>query len=242
MLKRIQEMFSELYTAASGMVVRQAQMDVLAHNLSNTNTVAFKTEEMASEERPLDTGRLGVSQAGGVQRSLDLRPGPVQPTGESLDLALVGEGFFLVQAQDGIRLTRDGRFSISQDGRLVFMGMPVLGEGGEIYVGDEPFQVANDGRISRGETEIGRLRVVTVTSPQELEREGHGLFRVSREETVKGVEGPAILQGYLETSNADPIRIMVQIIEALRAFEAQQQVIQTVDRLGEKAIREIARV
>lgn len=235
-------MFSELYIAASGMVVRQAQMDVLAHNLSNVNTVGFRTEEMASEERPLEAARLVVSQAGGVRRSVNLTPGPVQPTGESLDLALLGEGFFLVQAQDGIRLTRDGRFSVSQDGRLMLMGMPVLGEGGEIFVGEEPFQVANDGRILRGETEIGRLRVVTVSSPQELEREGQGLFRVSREEAVDGLKGPMVLQGYLETSNADPIRIMVQMIEALRAFEAQQQVIQTLDRLGEKAIREIARV
>ncbi len=241
-MKRIQEMFSELYIAASGMVVRQAQMDLLAHNLANVNTAGFKTEEMASEERPLDTARLMVSQAGGVRRSLDLTPGPVQPTGEPLDLALAGEGFFLVQAPDGLRLTRDGRFSVSQDGRLVLRGMPVLGEGGEIHVGEEPFQVSDDGRISRGETEIGRVRVVIVSSPQELEREGQGLFRVSREEAVVALQGPTVLQGYLETSNADPIRIMVQIIEALRAFEAQQQVIQTVDRLGEKAIREIARV
>ncbi len=235
-------MFSELYIAASGMVVRQAQMEVLSHNLSNVNTVGFRTEEMASEERPIGTARLGVSQAGGVRRWLNLAPGPVQPTGEPLDLALVGEGFFLVQAQEGIRLTRDGRFSVSQDGRLVLRGMPVLGEGGEIVVGEEPFQVANDGRILRGETEIGRLRVVTVSSPQELGREGQGLFRVTREEAVRGLEGPMVLQGHLEGSNADPIRMMIQIIEALRAFESQQQVIQTLDRLGEKAIREIMRV
>jgi flagellar hook-basal body protein len=123
-------MFAELYVAASGMAVRQEKIDALAHNLANINTVGFKMGEVVLEERPLDTqgGALNApSQVRLVGRRTDFSQGELQHTGEPLDVALGQAGFFVVESPDGVRLSRDGRFSLDPNGRLVLRNMPVLG-------------------------------------------------------------------------------------------------------------------
>jgi flagellar basal-body rod protein FlgF len=237
-------MFSELYVAASGMAARQEQMDIIANNLANVNTVGFKMDEASMEERRISTPAGPVRAPSHVRRAerrIDLSPGEIQTTGEPLDLALGGDGFFVVQAPGGMRLTRDGRFSVDKDGRLVLQGMPVLGDRGEIRIPDGLEKVQEDGRILSGGKEVTRLRVVTVGSPQELERDGAGLYRVSDEAQIKAAPAPRVLQGHLESSNAHPIQLMVQMIEAVRNFEMHQRMVQTLDRLGEKAVQELGR-
>ena len=108
-------MFAELYVTASGMAVRQEKIDVLAHNLANANTVGFKMGEVVLEERPLEIpgGRSEApSHVRLVERRTDFSPGELQYTGEPLDVALGQEGFFVIQTPEGIRLSRDGHFSL----------------------------------------------------------------------------------------------------------------------------------
>lgn len=237
-------MFAELYVTASGMAVRQEKIDVLANNLANANTVAFKMGEVALEERPLEVSG-GRSQASShvrlAQTRTDFSPGELQYTGEPLDVALGQEGFFVIQAPDGIRLTRDGRFSMDQEGRLVLRGMPVLAESGEIRSGGDSLLINQEGNVRSGTTSLGKLRVVKVDDPQRLTVLGDGLYAVPEGVSLQEVSKVEVFPGYLEMSNVNSIKCMVQMIEAVRAFEMNQRMVQTLDRLGEKAVQELSR-
>lgn len=238
-------MYSELYTAASGMRVRLDQMDLLTNNLANVNSIGFKIDEIALQEAPvlsaLGGGRV-PSHVRTHSRWIDFSPGNIQNTGGPLDLALEGEGFFVIQTPDGVRLTRDGRFSLDADGRLVLRGMPVEGQGGEIVLDGDSVVVKEDGRILKGGGEVARLRVVRVYSTDLLERTGEGLFRVPPDgQSLQDMDDPVVRQGALELSNANAIKLMVQMIDVVRSFEMQQRVIQTLDRLAERAIQGLGR-
>jgi len=237
-------MFSELYTATSGMITRQEQMDVLAHNLANVNSVAFKMDELVTTERLIQTPLGAVRAPTHVKtatRWTDFSPGQLQATGEPLDLALGAEGFFMVQTPAGVRLTRDGRFSLDGEKKLVLRNMPVLGQGGEVRLGEGVSEIREDGAVMHGGREVGRLRVVSVSSPQALVREGEGLYAVPEGVTTEEIKNPRVLQGHLEQSNTHAIRLMVQMIDAVRGFEMHQRMVQTLDRLGEKAVQELGR-
>lgn len=237
-------MFAELYVTASGMSVRQEKIDVLAHNLANTNTVGFKMGEVVLEERPLEIPG-GKSDAPShvrlAERRTDFSPGDLQYTGEPLDVALGQEGFFVIQTPEGIRLSRDGRFSIDGEGRLVLRGMPVLGEAGEIRSEGNGLLINREGNVSSGTTSLGKLRVVRVDEPQKLTALGDGLYEVPQGVSMQEVSKVEVFPGHLEMSNVNSIKCMVQMIEAVRAFEMNQRVVQTLDRLGEKAVQELSR-
>lgn len=237
-------MFAELYVTASGMAVRQEKIDVLAHNLANANTVGFKMGEVVLEERPLEIPG-GRSQAPShvrlVETRTDFSPGELQYTGEPLDVALGQEGFFVIQTPEGIRLSRDGRFSLDGDGRLVLRGMPVLGESGEIRSEGGNLLINREGNITSGSAPLGKLRVVRVDDPQKLAALGDGLYAVPEGVSLQELPKVEVLPGHLEMSNVNSIKCMVQIIEAVRAFEMNQRMVQTLDRLGEKAVQELSR-
>jgi flagellar basal-body rod protein FlgG len=237
-------MYSELYTAVSGMVVRQRQLDLLANNLANINTVGFKVEDIQLEERPIPSSQGLVrapSHVGQGSRWIDYSPGAIQTSGQPLDFALEGEGFFVVQTRDGTRLTRDGRFSQDEQGQLVLRGMPVQGVNGAIQLGEGPIECKEDGTIMQGGAPAGRLRVVKVPTPQQLEREEGGVFRVPDGVPLEDAPGARIRQGCVEMSNANAIRLMVQMIDAVRCFELHQRMIHTFDQLGQKAVQILGR-
>ena len=236
-------MYSELYTAVSGMAARQRQMDALTYNLANVNTVAFKVEEMLLGERllstPAGTG-AAPSHVEILNRWIDFSPGGMEHTGRPLDAALDGEGFFVVLGPGGTRLTRVGQFETDGEGKLTLGGMAVQGTGGDILLGDGPSRITEDGTVLSGGAEVGRLRVVTVESPQQLTREGAGLFDPAGAE-LEDVSRPRILPGNLELSNASAIRLMIQMIDVVRSFEVHQKMLQNLDRLGEKAVQMLGR-
>lgn len=237
-------MFAELYVTASGMAVRQEKIDLLAHNLANANTVGFKMGEVVLEERHLEIpgGRSDApSHVRLVERRTDFSPGELQYTGEPLDVALGQEGFFLIQAPDGVKLTRDGRFSLDGEGRLVLRGMPVLGESGEIRSDGGGLLINKEGNVSSGSTPLGKLKIVRVNEPQKLTALGDGLYAVPDGVSFQEVSKVEVFPGHLEMSNVNSIKCMVQMIEAVRAFEMNQRMVQTLDRLGEKAVQELSR-
>lgn len=238
-------MFSELYVAASGMVARQQQMEVLSHNLANLNSVGFKVEELLLEETRIQSswGAFACpSQVRVAGRRTDFSPGELQMTGDPLDVALGSAGFFVVQSQDGIRFTRDGRFSLDAEGRLVLGGMPVLAEQGEIKAGrGVAVRIEPDGQVVSENGPVGRLRVVVPQNPSMMEKTGEGLYKAGDELQLQDDPNPRVFPGYLEVSNTNGVRCMVQIIEAVRGFEMHQRMLQVVDRLGEKAVQELGR-
>lgn len=239
-------MFSELYVAGSGMKAIQEQVDTIAHNLANASTPAFKMEEVILQEIALAGGEGtegAPSQVRVAGRRTDFSLGGFEFTGESLNLALGENSFLVVQSPQGTLLTRDGRLSLDRDGRLVLHGNPVMGDQGEIRLGDSiRVHIAQDGQVIGDSGVAGKLKIVTLSQPWRLEKVASGLYRVPEGIDIADDPNPVVYSGYLEHSNVNPIKCMVRLIEALRAFELQQKMVQTSDSLGQRAVQELARV
>ncbi|HEX8123501.1 MAG TPA: flagellar hook-basal body protein [Solirubrobacteraceae bacterium] len=223
-----------LYIAASGMLSEMQRQDLIANDLANASTPGYKAdrtaqhsfEEMLLKNRQTgqEIGQLGAGVAIASQVT-DFAPQAVRETGEPLDFAVMGDGFFGVQTPDGMRFTRNGRFMADGAGRLTDqLGNPIVGkDGGPVMVGAD------------GAVDPARLGVFNVRSARKA---GESLF--------SGVAaGPAdgkARSGALEGSGVDAARTMVDMIASLRAFEAGQRVITTIDGTLQKAANDVGRV
>jgi flagellar basal-body rod protein FlgG len=225
-----------LYIAASGMLAEQVRQDQIANDLANASTPGYKADRTTQTTfgnmllANSASGQVVGSQSTAVEVdkvTTDFTPQPARETGEPLDFAIVGEGFFAVQTANGVRYTRDGQFSADAQGRLVTAsGDPVLGRGGGTV------QVGADGAV-----DPRRLDVVTLGNPR---KQGDDLVTG----TPGGGAGPAgqVRSGALEGSGADATRSMVDMIKSQRAFEAGQKVIQTIDETLGKAVTQVGTV
>ena len=222
-------MSRDIYTSLSGAKAAWAQMESVANNLSNTNTTAFKEQRMTFKQAGDNTKVLGDSFVKADAVYYDMSDGGLQQTGNEAHMAIRGAGFFQVQTPGGVALQRAGNFRLDTEGFLVNdKGQKVQGEGGAIEIPDrKSFTVAQDGSIRTidGE-EIGKVRVVTADAVKPI---GHGQWEA--QDAVYGATNVEIIQGSLEGSNADPVRGMVDLIEASRYFEAYQKAMQTSDAL-----------
>ncbi len=223
-----------LYIAASGMLAEQVRQDQIANDLANAATPGYKadrTSQAGFGELLLANSATGATvgaQGTAVQVSAvetDFTPKPAKDTGEPLDFAIVGEGFFAVQTSRGTRYTRNGQFTADAQGRLVTaQGDPVLGRGGR------PVTVGSDGRV-----DPRRLEVVNLRTPR---KDGDSLVTG----TPAGAAAGQVRAGALEASGADAARSMVDMIASMRAFEAGQKVIQTIDETLGKAATQVGAV
>lgn len=227
-----------MYAAAGGMLVGVARNEVLANNLANVSTPGFKADRTSygSFQRVLLPGVKGVNgQDAQVYQSatlndtaLDPSEGPLMDTGNATDLALSGDAWFAVQTPQGERYTRNGHFSRDAQGRLVTaQGHQLLGDGGPITLTGPDFQVAEDGEVRSGGQVVGKLKLVRLANPAAATKEGNNLV-------AGGNPGPAqnakVRQGTLEGSNADTMRLMVDMIATMRAYEMNQRIIQAQDQ------------
>ena len=224
-----------LYIAASGMLAEQVRQDQIANDLANASTPGFKADRTAQRAfgelmlQSSTTGQAVGGQSTAVQVDrvqTDWRPEPAKDTGEPLDFAITGDGFFAVQGPQGTRYTRNGQFSVSPQGELVTaQGARVLGRDGR------PVPVPDSGAV-----DPRRLQVVTLTGAR---KDGDSL--------VAGTPGPAgaagqVRAGALEGSGAQPARSMVDMISSMRAFEAGQRVITTIDETLGRASSQVGSV
>jgi flagellar basal-body rod protein FlgF len=209
-----------LYIAASGMVTQQVRQDQLSNDLSNASTPGYKADESPQHSfgDVLLANTEGAAAVGSVDQGValgktftDMTPASVQETGEPLDFALTGSGFFAVKTAQGVRYTRDGQFTSSAQGILTdAKGNPVLGQGGaQIKVG------------AAGTVPPSALGVFEVPGAV---KQGENLF------TGKAAGKPraTVRQGALEGSGVDAAKVMVQMITSLRNFQSGQQAIQTI--------------
>jgi len=219
----------DIYASLSGAKAAWAQMESVANNLANTNTAAFKEQRMTFKQVGASNEVLADSYVKADAVYYDMSDGPLKHTGDQTHLALKGRGFFQVETPDGILLQRAGNFRMNAEGYLVNdKGQKVLGDGGAIEIPDrQDFTVAKDGGIRTvdGE-EIGSISVVQADAVRPA---GHAQWIAV--EGTSAAENIEIIQGSLEGSNADPVRGMVQLIEASRYFEAYQKAMQTSDQL-----------
>ncbi|SDH80986.1 flagellar basal-body rod protein FlgF [Roseospirillum parvum] len=227
------------YIALSQQSATWRQMAVTANNVANMNTPGFKAEhalftdylvKVRNDDRTMRE-TLHFVQDYGVMT--DTREGPVRSTGNPLDLAVSGNGYFTVATEDGDRYTRNGRFQLDVDGQIVNSeGLPVLSQNGTpffIAPGETKITVAGDGTISTENGELGRLGIVDFTDPQTLTKEPGGLFRPGEnpEDQPQEVERPAIVQGALEGSNVNGVVEMTRLIELQRHYSNVQKMIDT---------------
>ena len=221
------------------------ELQVVANNIANANTTGFKAEGMMFSEFVADLGpdTESLSMASGRIKLTDRTQGTLTQTGGAFDLAIEGDGYFLVDTSDGQRLTRAGSFTPNENGELVTMdGNRVLDAGGApvfVPTGAGTVGVAADGTISAGGTAVGQIGVVIPTNAEEMRRQTGTLF-----EAASGF-APApqgrVLQGFLEDSNVNPIAQISRMIEVQRAYELGQSFLETEDNRIRGVIQAISR-
>lgn len=250
-----------LYTAASGALVAQSMADNVANNLANVNTSGFKQTLLQVQSAPsLDVYRVqtdpkGVPVApfvgalGTGARVYDtpssFEQGSLQSTGNELDVAISGSnGFFAVQTPQGVRYTRDGQFVRDANEYLTTQnGAFVLGTGGRPIALDRDGAVAigADGTISQNNRSVGTLQVVGFANLTQIRPQGDNLFGASAQAGLTAARGASVQQGFLEKSNANVVRSMVDLIAAERWFDANEKAITAQDTATSLAITQVAK-
>ena len=255
-------MIKGLYTGAAGMMTQLARQDTIANNLANVSTVGYKKDFAVSASFPgMLMSRLGESKEGHDGRLIRLAPQVIGPIGTGavidriytnfeqgnlmqtaspLDVAIVSEGFFTIETEQGIRYTRDGRLHLGADGMLVnFNGQSVLDlAGSPIFLPVGDINITDEGDIFVDDIYITTLQVVRFDDLNQLVKEGSVHFRATEEPEV--MLQPGLRQGWLESSNVNAIREMVSLISVMRAYEAAQKVIQSHDELTQTAVNNTA--
>jgi flagellar basal-body rod protein FlgF len=219
-----------LYLAASGMLAEQIRQDQIANDLANASTAGYKAERTTQQSfgELLLTNSVTGQQVGAVTTGVavtgtvtDWTPGMLKDTGEPLDFAINGDGFFAVQTPAGVRYTRNGQFSSDEQGRLVTaQGDPVLGRN------NQPVTLGADGKV-----DPRALNVVLLTNPEKV---GNN-YVTGTPGAVAGQTAGSVRAGALEASSADPTQSMVDMMASFRAYESGQKVIHTIDETLGKA-------
>lgn len=231
----------------SRQIALQRQMDVVANNMANINTTGFKAENLLFEEYVMPVARdqnfptinQPLSYVQDWATMHDMSGGAMVQTGNELDVALNGEGFFAVQTGAGERWTKSGAFQISNNGTLVnASGNPVLGEGGPIQFGPEEtgIQIAADGSVSSSAGPKDRLRLVEFANVQELTREGSNLYAGG---TPVAATNTRAMQGFVERSNVSGVSEMAEMIRVTRSYESIASLTQKQDDLRRSAIQRL---
>jgi len=233
-----------IYLSMSGAKATMQRQDTLANNLANASTTGFRAELQAFRAVPvLGSGASTRVYALETTTGYDATPGAVTATGRNLDVAVKGNSWLAVQAQDGTEAyTRAGSLDVSADGTLTTRGgLQVLGDGGPIQLPpDSEPSISSDGSVSvqqpNGKTSvIGKLKLVTPESP--LLRGSDGLFRAGDGDLPADTTA-RLQEGALEGSNVSAVENMVAMISAARQFEAQMKALQTAEA-DEKAAAQL---
>lgn len=245
-------MYKGMYIAMTGAVLRSQELDSVANNLANVSTVGYKRTSFSSRLYPL---LEGISQTKREviypdaramtyygSYNIDTSDGSIKTTGNPLDIALKGDGFFVVQGKGKTYYTRNGSFSMNKDGYIVTSnGQMVLDTTNKpIRITGENISAANinivtDGNIYVNGNILSKLKIVNLTNIQHI---GDSLFAGDEIGAAKG----EIIQGGLEMSNVNPIREMVGIITALRQYETAQGIIKKFEDISQRTVSEIAKV
>lgn len=249
-------MIRGLYTAGTGMLTQNKKMDVITNNIANLETAGFKQDKLLSrsfedmlitrindpgivlQERevgPLNTG-THIDQV-----ITDFTIGPLEETNLSTDLALVGDGFFVVNTPDGEMYTRNSAFQLDENMRIVNSdGYALQGDNGDITLTSDDFVVDSMGNVINEGNIISTIRVVNFENLDAIRKTGNNLYDSMGEAAIDS--NATIRQGFREASNVDLIEQIVDMIEVSKTFESNQKVIQTLDDTLGKAVNDIGRI
>jgi len=227
------------YVALSSQMVLDHQMGVIANNIANLSTPAYKGEELMFVEYLDDVEQDSISYVQGFATVRNLSAGPISPTHNPLDLAIPAEGYFVIETDEGPRYTRAGNFSLDADGQLVTPnGGRVLNDAGAAITipdGAVHVQVARDGTISTEEGRSGRVQVVRFEDQQALLRRESNLYE-AEDQVPLPVEDPEVVQGMLEGSNVVGVLEITRLIDTMRSYQAAHTLVKEENRLQQDAI------
>ena len=248
-----------IYTALTGAIAQEHQLDIVANNVANTSTAGFRGDKVVfgqlvagaqgtpnidpRQPAPADTDKFVRVE----DNPLDLANGVLRATNNPLDLALTGEGFFTVRTPAGDRLTRSGKCILKDAGNMstalaTVDGNYVLDDQGEpiVFPRDvKDIQVIEDGTVRVDGYDYARLGIRTVMDPKQLVRDGTTMFNVQPGTRLLEPSLVEIRQGHLEASNVNPMGGLYQLISINRTFDALQRVIQTFQQMDQRTARDI---
>jgi flagellar basal-body rod protein FlgF len=215
------------------------EMQIVANNIANSVTTGFRAEGLIFSEfvKPLENA-ASLSMGQGNVRKTSFEQGALTQTNATFELAIEGDGFFLVLTPAGERLTRSGAFSASAEGNLVTNdGYPVLDAGGApVFIPQgADIAVSTDGTVSADGNPLGQIGIVSPINATQLVREDGVMFRA--DEGFEATETARVLQGFVENSNVNPIRQLARMIEVQRAYELGQSFLETEDERGRAAMK-----
>jgi flagellar basal-body rod protein FlgF len=243
-----------IYTALTGAVAQQQSLDVIANNVANVNTAGYRADRAAfsqflagAQREPNAVSQLG--QPGARVDAFvrvdaiahDYTDGALKLTGNPLDMALSGDGFFTVDTPQGERLTRAGSFVMGAGGMLTTNeGHPVLGiDGKPIHLpSDRNIQVDPDGTLKSDALVLGKLKLVRAQDPAQLEKESATVFKVAPDAPLLAAN-VTVTQGHIEASNVNAVAGLNDLISVSRSFDALQKVIDTFQKIDDRTARDL---
>jgi flagellar basal-body rod protein FlgG len=217
-----------------------AKNDMISNNLANINTSGFKRDDVV-----FDVLEHGYNEELPLDQYTDFDQGDLKSTGNLMDFAISGEGFFTMESSEGQLFTRNGHFSISDEGMIEdSFGNRLLGSSGPVEVLGQngvpgEVRITEKGEVMVNGDIVNKLLITDFEDKHELEKVGNNLFKPNEGVTGESIESKGIVQGFLETSNINPVNEMVNLIDMHRQFEATQKVMRTFDQIAEDAINEV---
>jgi flagellar basal-body rod protein FlgG len=264
-----------VYSALSGAMAQSLKLDTIANNLANVNTPSFKRDQqifneyLTANEKPpavIQVPRVPASiesfydMQGGDKSFVDTKgtftdfsQGGLKPTGNTLDVAIDGKGFFEVATPSGVKLTRAGNFTLDGNGQLVTKdGFPVLKKsepGAEPasrtmrFDSSGPITISDNGDVMQGTEMVGKLSLVDVKNPDSLLKTGNSLygFKTNMAPEMVDIANPSLKQGFIETSNVNIVQEMTDMIQTNRVFESTQKAMSAYDGMAEKLVNVVGK-
>jgi flagellar basal-body rod protein FlgF/flagellar basal-body rod protein FlgG len=224
-------MDSGYYAASTALISRTQALDTIANNLANASTVGYRAQHnvfssvladaSGAANSPLNNAINNFGTLSGT--TLDQSQGALQKTGNPLDLAIQGSGYFVVQTADGPVYTRNGSLQLSNKGQLITSsGDPVLGDRGTLTLPPGPVAISADGTISSNGAVVGKLKLISFEPGTELTSVGGTYYSAPAKSEIASADS-TVKQGMLESSNVNPVSSMVELITAQRSAEMMQR-------------------
>lgn len=239
-------MIKGIHTSAMAMRQGILRQEITANNLANAGTTGFKRDRLFAQELTSAQGEPVSSNplAKNISQWTEFSQGAFVPTSENLDFALQNKGFFALSDGQNEYYTRNGHFQTNAEGLLVdVQGRAVQGDGGNITLPNGLVTVSADGRITVNGVVVDRLRVVNFENPETLRKAGASAF-VKSPETGSDVpaESPVVRQGFLENSNVDTVKEMVEMISTARNYEINAKLLTSQDDTLRQVVGDLGKV
>lgn len=240
-------MLKGIHTSASGMIPQARKQEVIANNVANATTPGYKADRLFTKELTDAVAKQRPTKSPWEQPMLDrtyidFAPGSFDQTGNQLDLAIDGDGFFQLQDAEGnLFLTRSGHFTVDSEGYIAHPeGLRLIGQGGPVAAGNGQISIDPDGTVQVEGRTVDQIIPVQVDDLAQLQKIGSSLFQMDQGQELAASTTSQIRQGYLETANVNIVEEMVEMIVTYREYEANAKSMTTQDKTLDHLFRRVA--